>query len=351
MPPSKIDSAKLLDVVRTFAAASPAAPASIPASIPAALAAHRFCLGAGAVARTTRRVADRPWTDALTDVGVRVTATPSESSPERVVVDASAPGAIVCATLTARAQLGPGVRVLVGRRAKRWLDLSREALAPLIVSSEIDVEEAVELVADGAGVFGGDAARTAVVVAPYYYLRHELDRIARTVALEAAEPSPHAEVGLEMWLSRAWEQRDLFVSRVREHLATLSPEGEPDARMPTAHILEASDVEEVLDEAAGRVAGATTVAAYVYPLWRERPTVEAALSRLASRSRLTVVNQTPSFAWGRGVGANLGTTLVDVDARWVSTRRPAVAARLARYELAPSATRALGVTLAQWTGL
>ena len=86
-------------------------------------------------------------------------------------------------------------------------------------------------------------------------------------------------------------------------------------------------------------------------LWRERPAVEKLLKQAVSTPRLAVINQLPSFAWSKGVGATLRPTIVDADQRLVPPARKGTARRVASYELQPSIGRALSVLLARWVGL
>ncbi|NUP09518.1 MAG: hypothetical protein HOW73_26030 [Polyangiaceae bacterium] len=320
---------------------------------PPSFAAHRFALGPGAVSRTARRAASpsRSLADGVADIGIHVRRFAADRRPSRIVVDASAPCALVCAALAAHAELGDGVQVVARARTKAWFRGSEEALVPLADGAVVLVDETDRASApavDGDELIGGDEARVRVYVAPYYYVKHELERMARTVALELAYPCPHAERGVELRLARGWEQRAVFAARIEAELATFDASSAAE-RLQT-QLVEAGNALETL-EAAERDGETRAAVHYVYPMWRERKSVEAALEKATSKALLAVVNHMPALAWAQGVGASLGPVVVDADQRIVPLARASAARRRARYELDPSVGRALGVLVANWTGL
>lgn len=308
---------------------------------PPALSAHRFGLGPAAVARAARA---HSFPDRLADLGVRVTRGELTDPPAELVVDASAPGALVSSALATRAAHAAPARLRAGPRAEPWLATSRAALEPLLEAGDVVLTSSGEPAAD-ALIIGG-AARARVSVAPYYYSAGDLERMALLVALELAEPSPDAQGGVCLCLPRGWEQRELFVERVAALGAKLGPR----AAELTHETFEASGVLACLDAVAER-ATEGALGLFVYPMWRERPAVERRLAELTAREALTVLNGTPSLAWARGLGASRGRRVLDVDQRLVPSARGGAARRRAAYELSPSLPRAVGAMLSAWTGL
>jgi hypothetical protein len=175
--------------------------------------------------------------------------------------------------------------------------------------------------------------------------------MAMDLAIERVLPSPDAEGGLTLLLPRAWDQRSIFLERHEQALAKLST-SEPTSL--EVHELDASTPTTTLERALVHVTTTDrgrVLSAYVYPMWRERPQVESALSKLLDVFPVALINQPPSIAWALGVGAPISDrVIVDGDPRVRRPTSPRALDRTMRFEDAPSPTRAIAKAVSAWTG-
>lgn len=325
--------------VQRFEAALPAPEAGLGPE----LRAQRLALGPIAVRRTAARATrqSRGLGRAIAEWGARVRVEGSPEREARVHVSGSASGALVCAALLARAERGRGAALAVaGREEHERLD--REALAPLVDAGEIVIER---------GASTERPAPALALVAPYYYAKADLERLAWEIALELAAPSPACEGGIALMLPRGWDQRAALEDRARQIARKLGDE--PSAARLEVVTVEASEVGETLAAADEdpRSRDGRALFVFVYPMWRERVAVEATLLALAGRSPLCVVNHRPTLAWQLGVGGSSRRVLVDADQRLRAGTTPRSARRLEGYAKAPSVARAAALALSNWWGL
>lgn len=314
---------------------------SVPEGEPSLLASQRASLGSVAVARAARRAAfaTPSFPERLAGLGVR-TVVASGPAGEAPVVDASAPCGIVCQAL-ALLSANEKRTILVGPRAQPHLQRAREVLAPQIEAGDISLEESTS---------GTDALRASFVVAPFYYAKAELRRIAEHIAAERAVPCPEAEGGIELLVSRSWDQRAALGAAIDQSLATMKLPSDP--RSLNTVELEASGALETLEQARHFVGPkATSISAFVYPMWREQPAVETALRELLATTSRATVDERPSAIWALGLGAAGGRVIVDSDQRLRIMNTPRAVRRRRHFEANPSIFGAVGVLASRWLGL
>jgi len=343
MPPLSPEDLRLAEgVARAFAThfeaagkASPPGPAAHPA-----LDARRWLLGPATVWRGARALAGgASFTKRIADIGLRIRRGLAESKRGARLesVDSSAAGAIV-ATAFAAWQHRDGERVVlqIGPRCSPWLEASRAALEPLISRGDLALEEV-----DG-GTLAPRVSRA--VVAPYFYSPADLRRVAEALVLERAVPSPHAEGGLDIYVARGWDQRYVFADQLTAAQAALGATGD------RAIELDVDTAADLLEQTRHAGEPADAIAAFVYPMLRERPEVEAGLQALLADFNLAIVNHTPAVAWAIGVGSSPVSILVEVDQRMRGLGSARAMTRRARFEECPSIGRALGAVARGWAG-
>lgn len=296
------------------------------------IAGQRRLLGALAVWRTARRLSGARWTDRFADSGVRVTA--PAGAPTPAALDASAP-----CELTARAlvTLASGQRQLViGPRADR--SLAEAALSPALERGVLELVES-EALAIGTA---------ALVITPYYYSPSDLDRLVWQVALEALEPCPTSEGGTTVMVPAGWDQRRQFQERVEARL------GGSDAATGRVRFvtLDTDDCEGSLRAAASALKtldrAPDGLAVFVYPMRREAPATERALTDLLREAPLTTINTRPSAVWAAGLGPLAGARRVEHHQLLHPVPSEAWTARRAQYERAPSLGGALSLATSGW---
>lgn len=308
----------------------------------ALLAGQRASLGSVAVARAARRAAasSLSFPERLASIGVRTSVFAEAARGEAAIVDASAPCAIVCEALALLAA-GEKDAIRVGLRAQPHLERAREVLAPQIEAGDISLEESSS---------AEQASRAYFVVAPFYYTKAELRRIAEQITVERAVPSPEAEDGIELLLPRGWDQRAALGVAIEQSLVALKLSSEP--RSLNTVEFDASSALETL-EGARHLLGpkVASVAAFVYPMWREQPAVEKALQDLLAGTARATVDERPGAIWALGLGAARGRVVVDSDQRLRVTNTPRAVRRRRSFEANPSIPGAVGVLASRWLGL
>lgn len=333
--------AEFLAISDRFTRAFPA-----PQAEPPLLAAQRANVGPIAVARATRRAigASLSLPERIAGVGVRTRVEAIQAQPEQGPrwVDASSPAALVCEALQLLSE-GRTETLLVGPRTAPHLPQLREVLAPQLDAQDLSL--AIDERADRPAF-----ARACFVVAPFYYLKGELHRIAQQIAVERALPCPEAEAGATLLLPRSWDQRAVLLAAIEQSLNDLKLPCLP--REMSVVELEAANALETLEAAREQVGDAPpSIAAFVYPMWREQAAVEQALHTLLAKTSRATIDERPSAIWGLGLGAVRGRVLLDSDQRLRVTNTRRALDRRQRFEAEPSIPRAMGVLASRWLGL
>ncbi len=304
------------------------------------LAARRQLLGPTTVWRARRVIEGKSLGQRIADVGLSVRGGARRvlaREPVTQRIDASASGPVVASGLvawrlarsTGSADAAPAT-LAVGPKCP--LAEVRAALAPLIEPGELVLEEVAAY-----------PRRTRAVVAPYFYAPGDLRRVAEALALEQAVPSPHSDGGLEICIARGWDQRLLFRERLDAACEAVGASAPPSTEI---------DVDSTPDllEKVRHLPAADAVAAFVYPMLRERPQVEAALQALVAECDLGIVNHTPAIAWALGHAVRSTSVLVEADQRMRGAASARAMSRRATFEAHPSVGRAVAALAWSWVG-
>ena len=289
-----------------------------------------FLLGPLAVARAARAGSRF---DRLADFGVTQRVDPSSDGPssERVRVATSQLGAAVALTLRALSERSDNplaVELASGVQTQRM----ETVFAPIVEQHKLSFEQAEEV---------SEPSRAMMLVAPFYYARHDVDRLADQIVLELEAPSPFAEGGIDLVYAAHWDQRHQLLEAVearRKH-------GDA-TRSLALHALDVDSAEDLLRSVMGLREQHTShvLSAFVYPMLRERPTLEAQLKSLDEAVPLLILNARPTLAF------SLGATLGRVEASQLLRPAPPQTWCNKRllYERNPSWAGALSSAATQW---
>jgi hypothetical protein len=338
-----------------------------------------YWLGAVAAARAARRSAEGlGWTDRVADLALsrrgqlgEVGETEAARAFSLLVVDDPAPCAAALLALEAAAHGQRELTVLLGPRAAPYVTWIEGAIRPRFgdradVRAETDLAAAARAALDGrheanVAVLGrGDEAdamtkalgadriggASAVVVAPYYWDRRDLDRIARHLVLEVLA-APPGTTRVRLLIAAGWEQRSAVLEDVEERLAACTAA----ARAPhEVVVLDARDALETLHAARRELHAdpAAALSVFVHGMHREHRGTSAALVALARTPGVATAcfghrASVPCVlgAWGRGNRS----LIVDAGGSIPSVASPALARARAIYESRPSAGGAAGLAL------
>lgn len=301
-----------------------------------------FLLGPLAVARAARAGSRF---DRLADFGVtqRVDTSSDGPSSERVRVVTSQLGAAVALTLRALRERSDNplvVELASGVQTQRM----ETVFAPIVEQRKLSFEQAEEV---------SEPSRAMMIVAPFYYARHDVDRLADQIVLELEAPSPFAEGGIDLVYAAHWDQRHQLLEAVearRKH-------GDA-TRSLALHALDVDSAEDLLRAVVdfsqsgkvpyrGELRATHTshvLSAFVYPMLRERPTFEAQLKSLDEAVPLLILNARPTLAF------SLGATLGRVEASQLLRPAPPQTwcNKRLQYERNPSWAGALSSAATQW---
>ena len=274
------------------------------------------------------------------DPGVTLTRAPDPVRATRVRLESSARCAVLGAAVAA---ISTGSKGLVLELAPS-LDVEsvRRLVEPALTSGRIAGIEALPAEPPSS------SRCSAIVVTPYYYSRSDLDRLVWQVVLEASCPCPSAERGLRVLTSTSWDQADEFEERLYKELGSAGP--------VELSRLATKDCPSTLAAAREELAntGLEAVACFVYPLWRERPEVEHAVSELTTVALIAVVNHRPSTAWWLGQApfalASGSPTVIDVHQLLRPLPYPSQLERMVRDASEPSASRRARLVVDAWAG-
>ena len=288
-----------------------------------------FLLGPLSVARAARAGSRF---DRLADFGVTQQAdAPSAGQSARVRVETSNLGAVVALTLRALSERSDNplaVELASGVQTQRL----ETVFAPILEQRKLSFEQAEEV---------SEPSRAMMLVAPFYYARHDVDRLADQIVLELEAPSPFAEGGIDLVYAAHWDQRHQLLEAVearRKH-------GDA-SRSVALHALDVDSAEDLLRSVMGLREQQTSqvLSAFVYPMLRERATVEAQLKSLDDAVPLLILNARPTLAF------SLGATLGRVEASQLLRPAPPQTwcNKRLQYERNPSWAGALSSAATQW---
>ncbi|MBL8743802.1 MAG: hypothetical protein JNK04_21985 [Myxococcales bacterium] len=326
--PTEREAAMLTSIATSFARAF-----EEPSGDHPLVAARKRLLGPTTLSRSARSLGGGGGLgDRVADVGLRIAirdARRAEAPHQRV--NASATGCVVASALTAW-RMRDVAEAVVELGPRSDIAKVRELLAPVLETGELVIREAEV-----------EPARTRVIVAPYFYSPGDLGRVAEAIALERAVPSPHAEGDLEIHAARGWAQRHLFRERLAAAIRTFG------GAAVTVNEIDADDTTELLEKAR-HLPPANAAVAFVYPMLRERPEVERALTEMLDAHELGVVNHTPAISWALGRGALPVALRIEADQRMRGIASARAMARRARFEAEPSVGHAVAALAWSWVG-
>jgi hypothetical protein len=293
-----------------------------------------FFLGPLSVARAARA---KSRFDRLADFGVshQANAPNAHETSERVRVTTSNLGAAVALTLRALREQ-PEAPLTVELASAVPNTRLETVFEPLLEHGTLRFEQAVDKEAAALA-----PERATMLVAPFYYARHDVDRLADHIVLELEAPSPLAEGGIDLVYGAHWDQRHQLLEAVKARQA----HGDG-TRSLTLHPIDADGAEGLLTAALGlrTTLASQVLSAFVYPMLRERPTVEAQLQSLNDDAPLFILNARPTLAFW------LGTTRGRVDVSQLLRPAPAQTwcDKRLQYERNPSWAGALSSAATQW---
>lgn len=294
------------------------------------LLSQAFLLGPMSVLRAARR--DRAH-DAVANRGfARVEVGEPEATLELGVMTSSLGPAIAQVLGAVRRSAGDTVVARLGENVHASV---RGLLGPLVDAGALRIEDAAAT--DGA------AARAAIAIAPFYYARHDVERLVTHVLLELVAPSPLAEAGLELLLAASWDQRWFFLDRLRAEREVLATLGRASTTLEVT-IVDGEGSLGFLEEVAQstRTRSHAALAAFVYPMLEEQRPIEEAVRAALACAPVAVKNARPSVGFWANAGAPCS-----VEVPQLLRPAPPVAwcERRCDYERAPSFGNAAGTAL------
>lgn len=244
--------------------------------------------------------------------------------------DPTPSSAIVRALIAARAGLRP--RLLLGPRAEAYAQPIGAALGDLL-------DGPIEAKAETAT---GDRAPSAVVFAPYYWDKRDLDRLVRHLIVEVLAPAPRTS-NVHVLVARGWEQRNVVLDKAREKLVSQKADLQVEE-------LDAERAADALRLATDRIAalGARSAALFVHPMWRERSEIEREIATLAALPDLDAlaVGHRSSMPWVFGTGAFGQKARLDFTTAVPAIEGASAAKRRATFAAQPNAVGAARVAIA-----
>ena len=261
------------------------------------LESQAFLLGPMSVLRAAReersfdRLANRGFANVFEASSSPAPEDTADSKNMAVAITNPHLGSAVARVFSAVRASNDTVPVHLGPQAKPLL---REVLAPLETCGAITIDAAAP---------DGVPPVAAVLVAAFYYAKHDLERLVTHLALELAMPCPLADGGVELFLPSRWDQRWVLIDRLEAARALLR-DGDLDVRPLTLTIVDAQDTVSFATDVAQalktRRFGALST--FVYPMLEESTDVGDAFIATSAACEISIKNGRPSFGFWAGQG-------------------------------------------------